>query len=117
MTGMGNSQTAVGVFVINRVPISQVTLATSLASPQSAGTPIKLTATATGGLNDLFDFRVSYKNTAGQTVLLEQKYSSTNTFLWTPTFATTYTLVVWAKESASTTSTYDKMASQSFTIH
>ena len=56
-------------------------------------------------------------STAPDIVLLEIPYSSTNTYVWTPTLAEVYTLTVWAKASASTTTTFDQMTAASFVIN
>ena len=116
-SGIANSHVVMGQFIITQVPLSKVTLSTSVASPLNGlGTPVTLTAIATGGVNNLFDFRISYVNSAGHTVLLEAPYSSANTFVWTPTVAASYTLAVWAKSSTSTTTTFDVMASEYFLV-
>ena len=66
--GIANSKTVVGQYTINLVPLSAVKLSTSLTSPRATGIPITLTATATGGLNVLYEFRITYVNSAGHRV-------------------------------------------------
>ena len=73
------------------VPLSAVTLTPSLASPRNAFTPITLTAKATGGTSDVFQFLIN-----GTPV--NQTYSATATCVWTPTAAGQYTLTVNAED-------------------
>jgi hypothetical protein len=71
-------------------------------SPQVAGTPITLTATATGGVAP---YQYKWWIFNGTTWNVGQTWSASNTFAWTPTAAGNYTLQVWARNSGTTTDT------------
>ncbi len=79
-------------------PVTGVSLAGSPPSPQPSGTPILWTATATGGIAPQFRFWVQ---PVGGPFALAQDYSSSNTFLWTPSAAGGYVVCVWARSSGS----------------
>ena len=72
----------------------------SLASPQYAGTPITLTAAATGGTEVQYQFWV-YNAAANPAWQQLQGYSASATCVWTPATAGSYLLSVTAQDSAS----------------
>ena len=74
----------------------------SLASPQYAGTPITLTADATGGTTVQYQFWV-YNAAANPAWSQLQGYSASPTCVWTPATAGSYLLSVTAQDSASGT--------------
>jgi hypothetical protein len=71
-------------------------LTTDISSPQTAGTPINLTAQAIGSGTIYYKFW--YKDSSGWHVIKE--WSEDNTAAWTPSQAGTYTIVVRASTVA-----------------
>ena len=90
---LATTSNTVSVTVIN--PVTAVSLSTSLASPQSADTPITLTASATGGTGVQYQFWVNGT--------LLRDYSASSTCTWTPTAAGSDTLTVYAQDESDTT--------------
>ena len=86
-------------FLVTPPPLTAVTLGALPASPRPVNTPIKLTASPTGGGGQVtYQFRVGYTDAAGwHWTALNAGYTSTATCTWTPATAGTYTLVVWAR--------------------
>jgi len=85
----GHSEAGVVIYV----------LSTNLGFPQTAGTPIDLTAQAYG--TGLIYFKFWYKDDTGWHII--QDWSESNTATWTPTQPGTYILVVWANTTADDT--------------
>ena len=105
-------------YQINPPPFTAVALSMTPASPQPANTPITLTATPTGGGNQVqYLFRVGYTDAAGwHWTAINGSYTTTATCTWTPAIAGTYTLVVWARLIGHTAN-YDQYASQAYQIN
>lgn len=80
--------------------LTGVNVEPSLSSPRSVNTPITLKASAVGGSNVQYWFQVK-RGTDAYTTL--QAYSSSATCSWKPTAAGTYTILVYALESGTTT--------------
>ena len=80
-------------------PLTALALSTTPASPQPAGTAIKLTAIPTGGGNQVqYLFRVGYTDAAGwHWTNLNAAYTTTASCRWTPAAAGSFTLVVWGR--------------------
>ena len=94
----------IGNYLVNPIapPITAVTLNATPNSPVIAGTPISLSAVATGGSVPEYKFYALYPlNGVNQEVLI-QDYALSSTCTWTPTVTATYTLVVCAREHGST---------------
>lgn len=72
-------------------PATAVTLVPNVASPQTAGTAITFTAAASGGSGP-YEYRFWVNFGAG--FLIAQNYSTANTFVWTPTVAGNYDIMV-----------------------
>lgn len=83
------------------IPVTGVTLTTNLQSPRVVNTPIKLTATTTGGMKVQYQFWV--ENTSTTTWTLLQAYSSTATCTWTPTTPGSYQLYAYAQDTQTQT--------------
>jgi len=79
-------------------PVTSVTLTSTPPSPQPVTTPILWTAVATGGTAPEFRFWVQPQ---GSPFTLAQDYSPSNSFIWTPTVAGDYVVIVWARSSGS----------------
>ena len=83
-------------------PITAVSLSVTPKSPVTVGTPVTLSAVATGGNVPEYKFYALYPvGGVNQTVLI-QDYALSSTCTWTPTLAGTYTIVVCAREHGST---------------
>lgn len=81
-----------------------VKLTKSKASPQKAGTSIKLTATASGG-DGGYQYWFVYKKSGSSSKVTIQKYSTKNTCTWKPKENGSYTLYVTVKDSCNMTAT------------
>jgi hypothetical protein len=99
--------------ITNAVP--SVTLAASPTLPQQAGTAITWTAAANGGTPPL-QYAFYLYTAATNTWMQTRAYSTTNTWVWTPSQTGTYTVQVWVRNNGSVAA-YDAWAgSGSFTI-
>ena len=105
------------LYMIYPPPITAVALAAKPASPQPVNTPIKLTATPTGGGGQVqYLFRVGYADAAGwHWSNINGTYTTTATCTWTPTVVGSYTLVVWARLIGNTDN-YDQYTSQGYQV-
>ena len=84
------------------VPVSSVTLAPDLASPQVVSSTIVWTATPTGGTGALV-YKWFISNDAGVTWTETGPYASSNQLTWTPTAASDkYRIAVWVKRATNT---------------
>lgn len=84
-------------------PASITGLSASPSFPVAAGTPMTLTATATGGTAP-YTYKLFAYNGSAWTVV--QDWTTSNTFSWTPSTAGTYTFQVWLRNAGSV-ATYD----------
>ena len=100
-------------YTIDAPPVTSAALSASLASPQSSGTAIAFTASASGGAAPReYKFLVAQGGGAAQTV---QNWSTTGTYSWTPTTAATYTVSVWARSAGATADMPQASAQMSYT--
>ena len=76
-----------------------VTLSANVTFPAPTGTPVTFTATATGGISP-YSFKFWVYN--GSTWSVGQDWSASNTWIWTPTTAATYSFQVWVRNAGST---------------
>jgi N-acetylmuramoyl-L-alanine amidase len=83
-------------------------LTSSLSAPQSVGTPVTFTATATGGSTP---YQFKWLVYDGTTWTVRQNWTTSNSYTWTPTAASAaYRVAVWARNAGSTADTYDNGA-------
>ncbi|MEI7832934.1 MAG: SUMF1/EgtB/PvdO family nonheme iron enzyme [bacterium] len=95
-----------------KTPVSWLQLAASCPSPTGVGTPVKLTATATGGGTLEYKFYALYNDAlAVQQTELIKEYSGSNVVTWSPKQATTYTTVVAQAREKGKTDSYDQQSS------
>lgn len=89
-------------------------LTTAPASPQQTGTAVTLTASSSTCSNPQYEF---YELAPGGSWTVAQAWSSTSTFAWTTTGATTgtYEFQVWVRDSSST-NPYDTYSSMAYTL-
>jgi len=80
-------------------PVTGVTLTSDLATPQIPGTPITFTATGQGGSGP-YEYRFWVNSGSG--FAIAQNYSPANTFVWTPTLAGAYDILVDVRNTGST---------------
>ncbi|MRR34319.1 hypothetical protein EG829_06380 [bacterium] len=65
------------------LPATVLSLTSDLAAPQAPGTPITFTAVAQGGSGS-YEYRFWLNDGSGAGYVLQQDYTSSNTWLWTP---------------------------------
>lgn len=94
--------------------VTALSLNTTPASPSQVGTPVTLSAQATGGIDLRYWFR--YKASTATTWTTLQAYSPTATCTWTPTVAGNYSLQVLVQEVGSALPTCDVNTVVSFTV-
>ena len=83
-------------------PITAVSLSAAPNSPVTVGTPVSLSAVATGGNVPEYKFYALYPLGGVNQLVLIQDYALNSTCTWTPVLAANYTLVVLAREHGST---------------
>ena len=83
--------------VINNVSLTSVSVTAAPASPQSATTPITLTASASGGTDVQYQFWV-YNPSATPAWSMLQGYSASPVCTWTPSVAGNYQISVTAQD-------------------
>jgi formylglycine-generating enzyme required for sulfatase activity len=96
-------------------PVTGVTLQLAPASPQVVGTPLTLTAVATGAAQAQYRFRVGFLSGGSWSWATVQEYSAQATCRWTPLGARTYSVAVYAREVGST-ATYQAYKAVSLVI-
>ena len=84
-------------YTVTNPPLSAVSVATTVDSPQLTNTSIMLVAAATGGDNVQYQFWL-YNPTATPSWSQLQAYSTQATYLWTPTAPANYLLSVTARD-------------------
>ncbi len=94
----------------NPLEISALTPSPSL--PQSAGTPITWTATASGEKSP-YQYRFYLYSASTNSWSLAQDYGASNTWVWTPAQAGQYAVQVWVRNAGSTTN-YDAWKSSGY---
>ena len=93
-----------GPFVVAPpAPLSITSLTSNPSSPVPVGTALLWTATAAGGTGP---YTYKFLVYDGVTWTVGQDWGSTNTWLWRPSNAGTYTIQVWARNAGSS-ATYD----------
>ena len=83
-------------------PITAVTLNATPGSSVIVGTPVSLSAVATGGLVPEYKFYALYPAGGVNQMVLIQDYALTSTCTWTPVLSANFTLVVLVREHGST---------------
>ena len=94
--------TVLGILTTVFTQLTDVSVATTPAPPQYAGTPVTLTATATGGTNVQYQFWV-YNPAVTPAWSCLQAYSSLTTCTWTPETAGVCLLSITAQDGATGT--------------
>ncbi|MSM40120.1 MAG: multicopper oxidase domain-containing protein [Geobacter sp.] len=107
--GVGTATTTV---TVAPPPVTSVTLTPDVASPRPTGTTVTFTAAAVGGYLPQYEFWL--RNPTGVWTMV-QAYSTTNTYVWTPTVAGTYVVQVRTRSTGST-SAFQAFAQPSYTI-
>ncbi|WNF22633.1 triple tyrosine motif-containing protein [Mesobacillus jeotgali] len=85
-------------YQVSDSPVQMEALNTSYASPQTAGTPVRITAQAIGGTDRRYAFHV-YDGSAWTEL---QSYSSDNEYTWIPSKPGSYKFSVHVKDAKST---------------
>lgn len=111
--GAGNQRLSQFTLNLPSLPMTGVTLTTSVASPQAVNTAITLTAAGSGGTGP-YVYRFWAQSPAGAWQIV-QDYSSSSTYTWRPTEPRTYQIAVHARR-ASSSDAYEVHAEQSFSI-
>ncbi len=89
-----------GYFNISGTSLSVTSLTPTPGLPQSVGTPITWTAIATNGIAPLQYKFYLYSTTSGW--VIAQDFSTSNTWIWTPSQAGQYAVQVWVRNAGST---------------
>jgi len=92
--------------------VVMTSLTGNLGFPQTAGTPITLTAQAVG--SGAIQYKFWYKDESGWHII--QNWSENNTAAWTPTQAGTYIIVVWANTTPDDSIPNRPVAGFTFTV-
>jgi hypothetical protein len=99
---------------VTTAPLPTVTSVTATpSSPRAAGTPITVTATATGG-TDSYQFKWWVWN--GSAWSVGQDWNTSTTFVWTPQAAGTYELHAWVRNSGVTADTWQAWGRLVYTV-
>jgi hypothetical protein len=94
-------------------PLALASFTATPASPQGAGTPITVTATASGGLAP---YQYKWWLYTGSTWTLLQDWTTSHTYTWTPATAGSYQLGVWVRNSGSTADTWGVYGTLPFVV-
>ena len=103
-------------FTINP-PVSAVTLTTTVPSPQTVGTKVDFTASASGGSGS-YEYQYFIQNPLG--IWTNSKpYSSSNTWTWDTVNAVTgtYSIQVWARTTGSSSTSYEAWKGIKYTLN
>jgi N-acetylmuramoyl-L-alanine amidase/Fibronectin type III domain len=115
-----------GTFDSNRTIAYNVTaprctgahIAATPGSPQTSGTQVTLTATASGCVNSSPLFAFWMRPASSSTWTLVRGYSATNTFTWdTSRISGSVYFSVWAKDASSPTTGFDANASTLYSVN
>jgi hypothetical protein len=79
-------------------------ISSNLSSPQPLGTTITLAATATGGVAP---YQYKWWVANGTVSSVGKNWSTSNSFAWTPTTSSNYSITVWARNASSTSDAPD----------
>jgi len=112
----GASNSTTSMITINRAnaAVSSATLNSDLASPQMISTPITFSASGAGGVTPYqYKFLVQQGSGAPQMV---RNWSTTATYVWTPTVGGSYNVIVWVRTAGGTVDAADASAQAAFTI-
>ena len=90
-----------------------MSMTSSLASPQVAGSPITFTAAANGGTAP---YQFKWWVFDGSQWTVAQGWNTGNTFVWQPTATGTYVVAAWVRNSGVTTDASQALAQMSYTI-
>ncbi len=89
-------------------PLTLTSISSSLTSPQLLGTTITLSVTATGGVTP---YQFKWWVADGGVSSVGQNWSTSNSFAWTPTVASSnYSITAWARNAGSTADAPDSAA-------
>ncbi|WP_274583181.1 transglycosylase SLT domain-containing protein [Priestia megaterium] len=96
--------------------VTEVSMSTDKASPQTEGTPVTLTATSEGSIEPEYRF---YVRDEKGTLTMLQEYGSSNKVTWIPQSKGTYTLIVHAKDKSNSgaNSYYEARMDTSYAIN
>jgi len=95
-------------------PLTLTSLTADLSAPQSPGTAITFTATATGGTAP-YEYKWWVNHGAAS---VGQDWSTSNTYVWTPMKPSgSYQVEVWVRSAGSTVDSYTAYGSMAFPIH
>ncbi|MRR54722.1 MAG: hypothetical protein EG822_09460 [Deltaproteobacteria bacterium] len=96
-----DASSAINFFQITATstPATGVAVVSDVASPQTVNAPITFTATGSGG-SGTYEYRFWINSGAG--FLIAREYSADNTFVWTPTTAGNYDIMVDVRNAGST---------------
>ena len=100
-----------------QAPVTGVTLATNLASPQPLSSTIEWTATPAGGAGDALLFKWSVSTDDGVSWTAAGPWSVSNHFTWTPTAVNPkYRVTVWVKHATNPSDYPEASAQRRFAI-
>jgi len=95
--------------------VSNVTLATDKAAPQTVGTPITFTAQATGGVAP---YQYKWVISNGTTSTVAADWTTSNRYVWTPSSPNVnYNVTVWVRGAGNTADAAEVSTSMPFAIN
>jgi hypothetical protein len=95
--------------------VTSATIATNLASPQITGSSVTFSGTGSGGVAPYqYKFLLQQGSGSMQTV---RNWSTTATYIWTPTTAASYTMTVWVRSAGVTTDAPQASARMAYTVN
>jgi hypothetical protein len=112
----GANNLSASQITINRAggPAPVVTLTSSVASPQIAGTSINFNAMATGGTAP---YQFKWWVQSGGVWSVAREWSTSASLAWQPTAAGTYVVQVWARNADATADASQALALVTYTIN
>src|SRR5207253_1450561 len=98
-------------------PARLISVTSDKTAPQTLGTTVTFTATATDGTAP-YQFKWWLNTDGGPVWTLLQDWSTSNTLMWTPTVANpAYQIATWVRSSGNPADTYENNAFTSFAIN
>src|SRR5206468_3761569 len=108
------THTSIAILVVTRA--RPCALTTYKTAPQTLGTTVTFTATATDGTAP-YQFKWWLNTDGGPVWTALQDWSTSNTLMWTPTVANpAYQIATWVRSSGKTTDTFESTKLTSFAI-
>jgi hypothetical protein len=97
------------------VPMTSASLSTSLNSPQNTGATVTFTASGTGGTAP-YEYQWYLQQNGGAWTMV-RPWSTTTSYVWTPSQPGNYVMALWARSAGSTANAWQAYSERAFVIN